>query len=195
MRKTAPKGWICLTEFESLTGINKKTITAAISRGAIPERYADQVGDTAKAPYYLNPLQAAIHWHKELHPNHASQKKLRGALEDYIKSVKPEAVPKPPKTKTTGEITAANAYDRKQIAEAELAELKLKQLRGELLPRSKVEDQLFTAGKQIREDIMRVPDRITDEVCAYADDRNRVRAIIDEALSMALRTLATKIIK
>lgn len=186
MKEKVPKGWISITEFEALTGLNNSTIKAAINRGAIPERYADRVGPHATSPYYLNPQQAALHWYKSLNAKHPNQKKVRDTLGDYIKNFNPDAVDKSSKKKAGEKMSMEEAIQREQIAKTEIAELKAAQLRGELVPREEIDQQLYAAGKALRDSIMAVPDRIADQLIAAVDNRTLVINLMADELSSAL---------
>jgi hypothetical protein len=61
---------------------------------------------------------------------------------------------------------------------------------GALVQKTKVEQQLFSAGKEIREALLVIPDRITDEVIAAVDNRATVFNIIYNAIAAELEKLA-----
>lgn len=191
MRKRAPRGWIKISDFEELTGISVKTVSAAIKRGYIPDNFADIVGSSATSPYYLNPQQAAVCWYKSLNAAHPGQRKVREALAGYIKTfdksvIEPEptgAIASTPKT------TYEDAQLQEKIAKAKIADLELQEKEGALVSRDRVNEQLFAAGKELRDTLLAIPDRITDLIMAE-DNRTLVHNIIYEAIAAELQKLS-----
>jgi hypothetical protein len=210
MRKKVPKGWVSISEFEALTGVENKTILAAIRRGAIPAKCAAQVATNGKTPYYLKPHAAAVSWHDTLSPSHPLSKSVKAKLAKYIKSagsggasevVGVEPPKEPPKEdtealpevsgKSTKNVTYAEALRRKEVAKAAVAELEMKERYGELVQRKKVHEQLYTAGQELRNALLSVPDRITDNVIAAVDNRTNVYNIIYNAIASELEKLTS----
>ena len=182
MKKKAPKGWVKISDFEETTGISAKTITAAIKRGYIPDNFADVVGTSATSPYYLNPQQAAVCWYKSLNSAHPNQRKVRNALAGYIKTFD-KAVIEP------ATMTYEDAQLQEKIAKARIAELELQEKEGALVSRERINAQLFAAGKELRDTLLAIPDRITDVVMAE-DNRAIVHNTIYDAIADALQKLA-----
>ena len=191
MKKKAPKGWIKISDFEETTGISTKTITSAIKRGYIPANFADVVGTSATSPYYLNPQQAAICWYKALNSAHPNERKVRNALAGYIKTFDKAVIdPEPPaKTTDAAKMTYEDAQLQEKIAKAKIAELELQEREGSLVSRERINAQLFAAGKELRDTLLAIPDRITDVVMAE-DNRAIVHNTIYDAIADALQKLA-----
>lgn len=190
MRKTAPKGWIKISDFEGLTGISAKTVTAAIKRGYIPDNFADIVGASATSPYYLNPQQGAVCWYKSLNAAHPAQRKIRETLAGYIKTFD-KSVIEPVAKDPTGAVkmTYEDAQLQEKIAKARIADLELQEKEGSLVSRERVNDQLFTAGKELRDALLTIPDRITDLIMAE-DNRTKVYNTIYDAIAGELQKIA-----
>lgn len=191
MRKKAPKGWVKISDFEELTGVSAKTVAAAIKRGYIPENFADVVGTSATSPYYLNPQQAAICWYKSLNAAHPAQRKVREALAGYIKTFDQTIVAPPPKEPAGAatKITYEDAQLQEKIAKARIADLELQEKEGSLVSREAVNDQLFAAGKELRDALLTIPDRITDIIMAE-ENRTIVYNTIYDAIAGELQKLA-----
>ena len=191
MRKKAPKGWVKISDFEELTGVSAKTVAAAIKRGYIPENFADVVGTAASSPYYLNPQQAAICWYKSLNAAHPAQRKVREALAGYIKTFDKTIVAPPPKEPAGAatKITYEDAQLQEKIAKARIADLELQEKEGSLVSREAVNDQLFAAGKELRDALLTIPDRITDIIMAE-ENRTIVYNTIYDAIAGELQKLA-----
>lgn len=191
MRKKAPKGWVKISDFEELTGISAKTVAAAIKRGYIPENFADVVGTSATSPYYLNPQQSAVCWYKSLNAAHPAQRKVREALAGYIKTFDKTVVTSPPKeqTGTAPKITYEDAQLQEKIAKARIADLELQEKEGSLVSREAVNNQLFAAGKELRDALLTIPDRITDIIMAE-QNRTMVYNTIYDAIAGELQKLA-----
>lgn len=190
MKKKAPKGWIKISDFEELTGISAKTVTAAIKRGYIPDNFADIVGTSATSPYYLNPQQAAKCWYQSLNAAHPGQRKVREALAGYIKTFDKSAIePETNKTATANsKMTYEDAQLQEKIAKARIADLELQEKEGSLVSRERVNEQLFSAGKELRDAMLTIPDRITDIVMAE-DNRTVVYNTIYNAIADELQKL------
>lgn len=205
-RNTAPKGWVRITEFEALAGLNTRTVTLAINRGNIPAECWQRVGAGRTSPIYINPQPAALHWYKNINANHHLTRALREKLAAYIQSFNPAAISAAPdipdeknipdenkgkKGKDTPDhMTFAEAQRRKEVAKALTAELELQEKEGSLVSKEKINEQLFTFGKELRDALLAVPDRITDEVIASAGNRTQVNNIIYTAIAGALEKLA-----
>ena len=193
MRKKAPKGWVKISDFEKLTGISNKTITAAIKRGAVPPTCVDRVGSTATAPYYLHPLKSAIAWRSTLNANHPLARPVRDALEKYIRKVDPSAIEAEAEpTEDSGQkrkLTYAEAQLQEQVAKARLRELELEEKEGSLVQRAIVNDQLFAFGQELRNALLAIPDRVIDQIIAESGTRAKAHATLYEAIASELEKL------
>lgn len=67
--------------------------------------------------------------------------------------------------------------------------LKLRKMKGELVEKELVYEQLFQFGRQIKDNIMVIPDRVIDEIIA-AKSRTQASEILTNALADALASLA-----
>lgn len=210
VKSTVPKNWVKISEFERITGLNNRTITLAINRGNIPADLWQRVGSGKTSPVFINPQPAALYWYKNINTNHHLTKHLREKLADYIRSFNPGAVDEVVENqgettinekeatvkKNDGDkITYAEALRRKEVAKAKTAELEVMEKEGSLVMKQKVQDQLFAAGKEIRDALLAVPDRITDEVIAAVENRTKVNNIIYDAIAGALEQLSDLHIK
>jgi len=74
----------------------------------------------------------------------------------------------------------AEANRRERAAKARLAEMKLAQLRGELLPRAEVERIAFETFRVFRDRILSVPDRIAAQIASLADTSEVHEVMISE---------------
>jgi hypothetical protein len=79
--------------------------------------------------------------------------------------------------------------ERKEHYNAELARLQALQAREDLVPTADVKRQAFTLGRQIRDNVMGIPDRVAPLLAAAQDSREVHRLLTDE-LRTALRVLA-----
>lgn len=193
MKKRVPKGWVKISDFEQLVGVSTKTVMSAIKRGYIPSNIAYVVGTSATAPYYLEPKQAAVSWYHSLNSGHPNQRKIRTALGEYIKTFDASVVEDIPACEENSEAAASMTYEeaqlREKVAKAKYAELELQEREGALVERVQVNEQLFAAGKELRDALLAIPDRITDIVMA-ADNRTTVYNTIYDAIAAELQKLA-----
>lgn len=193
MKKRVPKGWVKISDFEQLVGVSTKTVMSAIKRGYIPSEIADVVGTSATAPYYLDPKKAAVSWYHSLNSGHPNQRKVRTALGAYIRTfdaaVVEPAAPEAEETAAPPNMSYEEAQLREKVAKAKFAELELQEKEGALVERVLVEAQLFAAGKELRDALLAIPDRIADIVMA-AGDRTTVYNTIYDAIAAELQKLA-----
>lgn len=208
MKKKIPKGWVKISKFEALTGLNNRTVTLAITRGSIPAEHWQRIGEGKTSPIFINPQPAALHWYKHINANHHLTAPLREKLAAYIRTFDPDTIAEPKKDKKKptkkknakdetdpNSTTMAEAQRRKEVAKAESAELDLLEKKGILIQKQNVQDQLFNAGKELRTALLAIPDRITDEIIAASDNRTKVNNIIYDAIAGELQRLADLHIK
>lgn len=219
-----PRGWVKVSEFEALTGLNNRTVTLAIKRGGIPSECWRRVGEGKTSPICINPQPAAVHWYRHLNGTHHLTQPLRDKLAAYIRTfdpagvgdqegntnIKDEEAEGENDSFTEGEkgtggdsvrkgggdkMTFAEAQRRKEVAKAKTAELEFLEKEGSLISKAAVQDQLFNVGKELRDALLAVPDRVTDEILAAGDNRTKVNNIIYDAIAGELERLADLYIK
>ena len=93
------------------------------------------------------------------------------------------------KAVATATMTYEDAQLQEKIAKARIAELELQEKEGALVSRERINAQLFAAGKELRDTLLAIPDRITDVVMAE-DNRAIVHNTIYDAIADALQKLA-----
>lgn len=211
MRKKAPNGWIKISEFERLTSVSAKTITAAINRGAIPSEHVARIGTTATAPYFLNPKKSAVAWYNSLNANHPHSRKLKESLAPYIRTFDKATIGES-KSKRPSDIvstllesdaasilldpnigntmTMAEAQRKEKVAKAMIAELELQEKQGTLVQKSLIDSELFAVAQEIRNALLAIPDRIVDQVIANSTNRNKAHNTIYEAIAVELEKLS-----
>lgn len=186
----APKGWVKISEFEKLTGLQSKTVRQAIGNGKIPPKYVRTVGEGPTAPLYINPKAAASEWMKNLNAGHHLTKPTYDALAAFVAGKKPKkkTAAQPKDSKKPKQMTYAEAQTAERIAKAELATLELEEKKGTLVPKAEVDAELFAAGRELRDAILAVPDREIDNILA-SGSRAKARIILYNALAFELRRI------
>ena len=118
-------------------------------------------------------------------------RKVRNALAGYIKTFDKAVIEPEPTAKAvaTATMTYEDAQLQEKIAKARIAELELQEKEGALVSRERINAQLFAAGKELRDTLLAIPDRITDVVMAE-DNRAIVHNTIYDAIADALQKLA-----
>lgn len=81
---------------------------------------------------------------------------------------------------------------RRELAEAELAELDLAERRGELCDLEDAKRAQFEMGGKVRDRIMVVPDRVVPRLAACNGDSAKMHEILTEDLRNALREVASE---
>lgn len=82
-----------------------------------------------------------------------------------------------------------NARTKREHAEAEMAEMKRRQMAGELVERSRVQAAAFTYGRLIRDSVLGVPVRLAPELVRLTDAWE-IEQRIAEALRLVLEDVA-----
>ena len=80
--------------------------------------------------------------------------------------------------------TFLEARSRREIAEADKAEIELAQLQGTLINRAGIEMALETAFRQIRDSIMTVPDKLPIDTAHRTMFKSALRDTLTDALKM-----------
>ena len=191
--KKIPKGWIKLSEFERLAGLSSRTVALAITHGKISAECVKKIGTGATSPMYVNPQAAAVSWYQNLNSNHHLSRTLRCTLAKYIKKFAPDVVGEDIK-KSKEEVQEKMSFDealrREKSAKARTAELELAEKEGSLISKVNVYNSLFEAGKQIRDALLSIPERITDDIIASVENRTKVRNLIHDAIAAELKKLS-----
>jgi len=90
-----------------------------------------------------------------------------------------------------GDIDYAEARRRKELAQAQLAELDLAEKEGELIQVSTVENEAFTAGKKVKDGLSNIPDRISPLLAAESD-KNKIYQMLTSEINQVLEFLVTE---
>jgi phage terminase Nu1 subunit (DNA packaging protein) len=90
-----------------------------------------------------------------------------------------------------GDIDYAEARRRKELAQAQLAELDLAEKEGELIQVSTVENEAFTAGKKVKDGLSNIPDRISPLLAAESD-KNKIYRMLTSEINQVLEFLVTE---
>ena len=122
----------------------------------------------------LDSVAAALAWRQEhLHPG------------------KIKSTPADSPTIERGESESfSEARGRREIAEADKAEIELAQLQGVLINREGIEMAMETAFRQIRDTILSTPDRLPIDSKHRTMFKNALRDTLSDALKMIPRTMA-----
>lgn len=185
---TIPEGWVKLTDFERLTGLNGRTVRAAVKTGRIPAEFVRRPDGNPATPYYIDPQPAAVYWYNNINNNRPLSKMVKEGLAAYIETFDyVEAVG----TGTPEEQMSFNeAQRRERAAKARIAELELLEKEGTLVAKAMVDTELFAAAQEIRNALLVIPDRIIDQVIAESGNRNKAHGIIYNAIADELEKLA-----
>ena len=113
---------------------------------------------------------------------------MRNALAGYIKTFDKTVIEPEPAAKAAAAptMTYEDAQLQEKIAKARIAELELQEKEGALVSRERINAQLFAAGKELRDTLLAIPDRITDVVMAE-DNRAIIHNTIYDAIADALQ--------
>ena len=87
-----------------------------------------------------------------------------------------------------GDIDYAEARRRKELAQAQLAELDLSEKEGELIKVETVENEAFIAGKKVKDGLSNIPDRIAPLLAAESD-KNEIYRMLNSEINQVLEGL------
>ena len=157
-------------EYAKHRGVTRKAVYAALRTGAI-----------VAAGGKVDVAAADAAWAANVAPEPEQLKRSRAA-------------PGPERNADSGDAAADSgesfnaATTRKAIAAASLAELHLAHRRGELVSVVEVQREWFRLGRATRDRLLGLPDRISADLAALAD-QHEVRVYLDRELRAALSDL------
>ena len=94
------------------------------------------------------------------------------------------------RVRVTGDKTLADAQLRKENALAALRELELGRKRGELVEKAKVEAAAFRVGRQVRDSLLGLPDRLAG-IIAAEPSQAKIHALLTRELRQCLEALTS----
>lgn len=171
-------------ELARLMGCKPPSVSKAISSGRISSAVVEQNGKK-----YLDRDLAVELWHKNtkqspLQPDKIAGKAPRPSLssrEDvkgYVDTLPDDAIP---------ELNVSR--ERREHYQAELAKLEVDLKRKELVPADAVKKEAFNLAKTVREALINIPDRVSNQFAAESDPQAIHMALTHE-LQSALERLA-----
>jgi hypothetical protein len=186
--------WLIMEDYAKILCVTPKAVRAAIDSGRIPSYAVSTTnfgGRTGKkARILIDRTIADVAW---VNTENVTQGRRTPEAKAAVKRLKEELNINETETKQSlnkennfNDMTHAEAQRREKIAKAEIARIELLQLKGSLLKKDAVYMQLFEAGQMLRDTIMAVPERITDEIVSVNGNRTQIRKIITEALASSL---------
>lgn len=95
------------------------------------------------------------------------------------------------KKKHAGRSPMQDAILRKELAKAEIEEMKAAQLRGELVSAAEVKSTVYSLAATVRNALLRIPKRISSQVAAESD-QHKVRTILEGEIAQALTDLSKR---
>ena len=174
---------IAIREYARRKGCSDTAVRKAIAAGKIVKGVVKNEGERP----LINPEIADQEWGKTFNPNYVSNPKLKKQFageesEDEEEEDDEEEVPNQ-QSSSTATIKRKHAAIKLQI---DFLELKKKQ--GELVPKDAVYKGLYSAGQEMREHFLSLPDKVIDDIMA-AKDRNEAYLILHDGISLVLDNL------
>jgi phage terminase Nu1 subunit (DNA packaging protein) len=182
---------VSVVGFARLKGVSHTAVQLAIKSG----RLVNSISRDEKGKIRINPILAAAEW--EANTKHEKRKHgndVRRADPAIIEKtqklvkVKPFIKPKDDGEESGGVVSMSEATRRKELAQAELAELKLATEKGRLVDREEVKRDAFKIGRQVRDRLIGIPDRVSAEVAGLTDPF-KVHDILSVEIRNALEAL------
>jgi len=158
------------------------------------------------------PTQVAIAEFLRVKPARVTQMKLRGmpvdsceaAADWYRENINHKFSPighgpdAPPPDKRKGPRAVSSAFDvfearaKREHHEAEIAEMKARQLARELTDAAKVRNALTDASAQLRMGLERIPDRIAPQVASMTDEA-AINALLEAEIAQVLSDMTVRL--
>ena len=200
---------IGLSEYAKHVGCSANAVMKAIENGRIPRNAVAKVkdGGVGGTSYriFINKVEADPAWvagfnalsDTPTYPARLAVERIRAELENPVPD-KTEEIPETPISPNTltdtqprepGFDTLAEAQRREKIAKAAIAQIELMQKKDALVSKDAVYKQLFEAGRQLRDSLMAIPNRITAEIISAGDNHAKVQQIITDAIASSLESL------
>lgn len=170
---TTTPGLVTKTEFAQMMGVSQAAVSRALKTGRITSTW---VGGKER----IDPEQCARQWREYTRP--------------YRRSGEPPApVPAPPAEASVEvedeDMTLHDARRKRERHEANIAEMRERQLAGSLVDAEGVRAAALRGGRLIRDTVLGVPTRIAHDL-AQLSDAWAVQKAMEEALSQALADAA-----
>jgi len=160
-----------------------------VSTGADPKK--------TTLPYYINPQPAAVHWFENANITREPSVKVREKLAKYILTFdsaffdnRPADFPAESGDEELDNIPNAEAIRRQNIKKNMLLDIEIQRQKEILVEKARVYEQLFAFGNELRNAILPIADRITDNVIAAGDNRIKVHTLIYNACAAELERLS-----
>jgi len=182
---------ISFREFARRIEVGEKTIRDAVNLGKISKGVVESNGK--KKIDYLEAL-------KEVEAYNLGAKSRYGKENIQQPSIHVKQNTQKASNRTDSDFTVdlnndssmAQAQKYEKIFKAKLAQLEFEQKQGILAPKEELYTELFAYGTEVRNNILSIPDRITDTLISLANDRNAFNNFLIDNLTEALETFATK---
>ena len=174
-----------------LVGSSLRAVQKAIETGRITTVADD------KGRKMIDPEVADIQWTRNTDPDQSARANV--GRDPAPSSAAPPGTDSPTQDghSSSGQGSAYwDARTRREQAEAEKAEIQLKELNGELVKRDAVHRAAYEAGRLLRDMILAIPGTVASDLAALVDSREIEIRLADElrkALDQVARVTATSL--
>lgn len=167
-KRKAEEG-ISITEYGRRKGVSHTAVNRAIESGRLVKGFRV----LANGRKEIIPSIADKEWASNTNPDHwASKYSTAGGR--TAKEVDPE------ETKAARSSTLNQAKQAQAVFAAKLSELEYKKKAGQLVEKEKVYKTLFDFGKELRNDLLAIPDRIIDDILGAPNRMDALTLLYDE---------------
>lgn len=174
---------ISIREYARRRGCSDTSVHKALQSGKIVAGLVIKGGKK-----FINPAVANVEWSSSHDPAYDRTSKSGAPIFDETGSAG-----LPQGTGSDGhavrnEHTLAAAKRAQAVYKAKLQELEYKKKSGELVHKGEVYKALYSAGQELRQSLMAIPDRLIDNILA-SRSRNEAHNLLTNALADALEAL------
>lgn len=187
-------GTVSLNEFAKRMGVKRDTVLKAMNAGKI---HSEAIGGSKKTPRLFYEI-AARQWAENYSPKYVQKPELEKKLmlmrpatgnEETAGDESNEPETDDDIIKISKRAPLAEAKRVESIHRAKIAELDLRERKGELIEKRKADQEYYAAGQVVRVALQSIPDKIIDNILA-AQTRMEAHGVLTAAIIEALESLA-----
>jgi uncharacterized membrane protein YkoI len=176
---------LLVKEYAKSVSVTRQAVEKAILSGRIPADAVTKRMFKGKSVLFIDKEKADKNWVLYANPTGGTSES-RAAVDRIKDSILSD------ETQKSGDeslMTYSEASRIEKVAKASIAQLELLELQGKLVRKDIVYRQLFDAGKQLRDAILSVPDRISRDIIDAKGDEFDIEQIMTKALTDVLEQL------
>lgn len=181
---------LSFAEYAKHRGVSRAAVTYAVQQGRI-----SVVLDPATGQRRIDPEVADQEWGTNTNGDmRRNGLDARGRQPEPVvaPSEPPQAAPREPSVGASSSQNVPSLTESRSIKEAflaRLAKIEYEERSGKLIPVDKVKVEAFKLARTVRDAILNIPDRISNELASYANEPAKIHERLTQELIAALEEL------